>query len=649
MDKKFLDLVTPGQQDSGSYHAFVIDNYRTLSGYGDLTIYIKDEDQWVFFENRDIFSSDYNINYVHCNMGRWVGDNYDGDETDGNTWYLLGLVKMAFEYEDYEFETGIFNMRPYVKPIYMGYQRIIPFIVPDRFFNAGTSSDPYLITHPNLLKHMANSNKHFKLVRDITIPNGFPLEPIPSFSGVFDGNYKNISYVSINNSGGSGNYGLFDTNSGTIKNLTVQGYIHIYGGAGNTGIIAGINNGNIENIIALGSLIIAGGSGNTGIVAGRNNGNINNVEAYGGITITGGTGYTGIVAGINSGAILNCYNCPYPFSSAYMIADTSAAGTTATVGGIAGVNAYNGYIYGCTNNGGIYSAYRAGGIVGDSFGSIYNSRNNGDIDYRYMGVAGNGYIGGIAGYMDGGEINGAANNGIISYKNGFSSSTAIQPCIAHIVGYREVQGGYEKGKLGPDLSWLGVVDPGALTGNQALYVGINRAAGAPYDPVFDAATNSAITLHLPNSYFYNDKLEAYADYLEIGSLRAATGHNAWKALTGEGQGLEWNILDHHCPPIWELSGAYISFDLDPDLRAYLAAQNHTVNVRVRALVGYNYLGGITGRNTFYGTIAKDFNVAISQYGYTVLSESETVFGESDTFSGDLIKGCRLAVTSGTIF
>jgi subtilisin family serine protease len=78
---------------------------------------------------------------------------------------------------------------------------------------SGTPGSPYQITtHLQLSGISKSSDKHFKLMNDIAIPNGFPLEPIPSFSGVFDGQGYTISGL---------NNGLFAVNRGTIASITI--------------------------------------------------------------------------------------------------------------------------------------------------------------------------------------------------------------------------------------------------------------------------------------------------------------------------------------------------------------------------------------------------------------------------------------------
>lgn len=134
----------------------------------------------------------------------------------------------------------------------------------------GSANNPYLILNYSDFELLASSgssnywdsNKHYKLMADIdcqrkTLPCiGNSNKP---FEGVFDGNFFTIHNYRVNASSTSGtSIGLFGTNNGTIKNLTVtedygtQSAFSFDGSASsflyNTGAVAGANNGTIENV-----------------------------------------------------------------------------------------------------------------------------------------------------------------------------------------------------------------------------------------------------------------------------------------------------------------------------------------------------------------------------------------------------------------
>lgn len=97
----------------------------------------------------------------------------------------------------------------------------------------GTANSPWTIRTPNNLAYIANMisndnsqyvNGHYKLMNDLDM-DGYYWIPIENFAGVFDGNYKTIKNLILNDSSttNSGGFGLFEqVSGGTIKNLGVK-------------------------------------------------------------------------------------------------------------------------------------------------------------------------------------------------------------------------------------------------------------------------------------------------------------------------------------------------------------------------------------------------------------------------------------------
>lgn len=213
------------------------------------------------------------------------------------------------------------------------------------------------------------------------------------FAGVFDGNNKTISGLSIteNNIATSDPsfdkyVGLFGAiKNGTVKNLTVSGSVK---GKNAAGIVARMESGTIENCIS------------NVTVVGTDNGKAGGIVC---LTNTGGCTIKncinkGKVSGVTSGGVAGIV--------AYVNANTTISGCTNNAeigsntdkysGGIAGyvTGSVNILIENCTNTKSVTAYQEAGGIVGIITGvaSITNCSNSGAI---YAGQNGNG--GGIAG------------------------------------------------------------------------------------------------------------------------------------------------------------------------------------------------------------------------------------------------------------
>ncbi len=248
--------------------------------------------------------------------------------------------------------------------------------------------------------------KTIALGADISL-EGIDFEPVPSFSGTFDGNGHTISGIDLN--GAYSPAGLFSTleKDGVITNLKVEGAITPDGDKGLVGGIVGINSGKIEGCSFNGTVI---GSSDVGGIAGINrvSGSITDCKVNGEII---GENRTGGIAGTNEGIISSCENS----------AKVNTIGITPTVsldeinisltlditklpslnnstmsdtGGISGYT--TGIIIGCTNLGQVgypHIGYNVGGIAGRSQGHLANNLNGAEIYGRKD-------VGGIVGQID---------------------------------------------------------------------------------------------------------------------------------------------------------------------------------------------------------------------------------------------------------
>jgi uncharacterized repeat protein (TIGR02543 family) len=216
----------------------------------------------------------------------------------------------------------------------------------------------------------ANLAKHYRLMENINLSgysSGTGWTPIGTsatpFTGIFDGNNKTISGLTINDP--LNDYvGLFGYISGAeITDLTV-------------------------------------------------------VLADAGIT---GKTYAGGIAGYASGSVANPARIENSHIQTSGTGSITVSGSSdARVGGVVGYASYI-TIRECSNAAAINSSSAAGGIVGSVSidTGIYNSRNTGAVTAT-AGTSINAYAGGIAGYAYSAFITGSHNNGAISATGGGS-------------------------------------------------------------------------------------------------------------------------------------------------------------------------------------------------------------------------------------
>ncbi len=227
------------------------------------------------------------------------------------------------------------------------------------------------------------SSKH-KLMTSITIPEDTNWVPIPTFTGTFDGNNYWINDLTIEYglTGSSTtvtrvNYGLFEENQGTIKNLGIsQGAFALYKYTATysnvpvyCGFIAAKNSGTISYCDVFGSFfdfayIIPETESRAGAICGYNTGRVEYCKVFEtGVQLT--TGFGGGVVGHNKGGTVT--HCEIGLSS---------------------VSCYKGF-RSDTENGyssGHYGA--AGGIVGYAEGGTISYCDvAADVDVDYDGYS----------------------------------------------------------------------------------------------------------------------------------------------------------------------------------------------------------------------------------------------------------------------
>ena len=263
------------------------------------------------------------------------------------------------------------------------------------------------------------NNQTIKLVRDIDLKNE-EWTPIGQkagnkFAGVFDGNNKTISGLSITENNIAVTNALFDNyvglfgaiDGGTVKNLTISGSVK---GKNAAGIVARMESGTIENCKSYVTVV----------------GNNNDGKA-GGIVCLTNTGNCTIKNCINNGSVKGVTDNGVGGIAAYVNANTTISGCTNNAEIGSNTDKYSGGIAGyvtsktdniliddnCTNTGSVTAYQDAGGIVGIITGlaNITNCSNSGAIN---AGQNGNG--GGIAGSTHQSNITGCRNTASVHGK-----------------------------------------------------------------------------------------------------------------------------------------------------------------------------------------------------------------------------------------
>lgn len=276
---------------------------------------------------------------------------------------------------------------------------------------ATTNSETHLIANAQDLIEFSNAvndgndfaDKKVFLTADIDLSGESSFTPIGTsinkFMGEFDGNGFTISSLNIASS--SSNVGLFGYNAGTIKNVVIEGTS--ISGAGSVGGICGFNEGLVQDCVN--NVPITGTSTNVGGVVGLSNGSIRYCKNT--ATISGVTNVGGIVGGVNKNYDAIIYNCRNL---------GAVAGSSTSVGGVAGyVNLQSSVKY-CTNESAVSGKQKVGGIVGTMNGSasttetIYNCKNTGTVTGTDSDET---FAGGICGEGSYVEIDNCINSGVV--------------------------------------------------------------------------------------------------------------------------------------------------------------------------------------------------------------------------------------------
>ena len=232
-----------------------------------------------------------------------------------------------------------------------------------------------------------SKGKSFALGADISL-EGVDFQPIPFFSGSFDGQGHKINGIDIHGSfAPAGLFSILST-EGVVKNLTVEGGISPSGEKCYVGGIVGDNRGRVYNCEFLGTVI---GKGDVGGIVGINriSGSVEGCYVSGEII---GDSRTGGIAGTNIGVISSCEN------NAKI--NTISITPTITLDELNSALTLDITKLPTINN---IARTDSGGIAGYSCGMILGSKNLGEVGYLHIGYNAGGIVGRTCGHLLGNE------------------------------------------------------------------------------------------------------------------------------------------------------------------------------------------------------------------------------------------------------
>lgn len=239
------------------------------------------------------------------------------------------------------------------------------------------------------------------LEADISL-TGTNFTSIPTFGGTFRGQGHTISGLAMTGSGNVRGLFRYIQPSGTVQDLTVEGWIDPSGRENSLGGLAGSNRGVLTNCAFHGTVT---GADSVGGLVGVNEaeGQIVNCTFSGSVT---GEHSVGGIAGQNFGTIVRCENSgninTTEVETSLDLDDLNREQLNAAenapvctdIGGIAGFSA--GILQSCVNSGHVgyaHVGYNIGGIVGRQSGYLDGCTNSGT-------VLGRKDVGGVAGQLE---------------------------------------------------------------------------------------------------------------------------------------------------------------------------------------------------------------------------------------------------------
>ena len=250
---------------------------------------------------------------------------------------------------------------------------------------SGTETDPYQIfNQQDLLAVKRNLSAHYLLKSDIALIGLWtPIGLNTDFDGVFDGGGHTISNLSIVYSDWT-YAGLFGSNAGAIRNLTVIGTVSGGNDASScAGVLAGRNNfGTILNCSVTGTITVSKNTAAGGLVGYLRGGSASGCASAVAVNVSGYGKIGGLFSVVdNSSNITDCY----------ALGGVQATNATAdsVAGGLVGHLAYNSKVTNC---------YAAGAVTADNgtYGGLIGL-NEGIVTASYFDMDASGQISANAG------------------------------------------------------------------------------------------------------------------------------------------------------------------------------------------------------------------------------------------------------------
>lgn len=247
---------------------------------------------------------------------------------------------------------------------------------------------------------------HYKLMNDLDFEDYEYFNGIPDFNGEFDGNGFSLININLEVTNASYETGVFLTNKGLIKNLTIDN------------LSVSIDYGVLDNQSLVGSVV----GWNQGTISGVT---VSNSYIHG----EDGNLYVGGIVGENdtTGIIEMVYS---DVDITFPIA-TNSTWSDRYIGGISGTN--SGMIKDSMSSSKLVSSGTVAGIIGiQENGTIFNAYSNSIIE-------GSNIISGICGYYKGGEIKNVLSNTMLTLTMHKQTSNMNQIIGGADTGVTEVQ------------------------------------------------------------------------------------------------------------------------------------------------------------------------------------------------------------------
>ncbi|MGN1127785.1 MAG: hypothetical protein ACI4T6_02390, partial [Candidatus Flemingiibacterium sp.] len=263
-----------------------------------------------------------------------------------------------------------------------------------------TDNTIYISTADELLEFAENCaldswsvGKTAVLTADISL-SGIDFEPIPTFSGIFDGGGHTISGLEL--SKGSTPTGFFSRvrEGALIRDLRIVGTISASGSGSGVGGVVGSNAG---TLISCGFSGVISGKYSVGGVVGDNllSGELYDCSAVGSVE---GESMTGGIVGNNAGTLVNCENH----------AGVNTAGTDRKLSlSDISIELDLSKLNESSLLGSMNVASDTGGVAGYSSGMVMSCRNYGVVGYQHIGYNSGGIAGRSSGFVSGCENHGS--------------------------------------------------------------------------------------------------------------------------------------------------------------------------------------------------------------------------------------------------